>query len=205
MCSRISNDIIVFISGVPGSGKTTISYELLKKYDIFRIVQETDILREVLRGYNKYLTQQSNFAEDSDTTILPHTELLSYTNACKQCEIMKYSINEIVERQRRKCIPTIICGVHIIPEILSQHITLSNVKYINLYFDCEMDLYTRLKERDSQKYGKTSVPFLFKMNQELQQSTQLLHHKFPDIYTSINVGGLSIEETLCAAIEHIKK
>ena len=47
---RIPDGFVVFISGVPGVGKTTISYELLKKRAEFRIVQETDLIREVLRG-----------------------------------------------------------------------------------------------------------------------------------------------------------
>ena len=46
---------IVFISGVPGVGKTTISYELLKMFSAFRIIEETDLIREVLRGYNEYI------------------------------------------------------------------------------------------------------------------------------------------------------
>ena len=53
MCEKKKN-LILLISGVPGAGKTTISYELLKKMDYFRIVQETDILREIIRGYNDF-------------------------------------------------------------------------------------------------------------------------------------------------------
>lgn len=117
MCEKKEN-LILLISGVPGAGKTTISYELLKKMDYFRIVQETDILREIIRGYNDYLSQSmpniyGNFEEPAS-----HSELLSYDRAKKQCIIMKNSIDEIIKRQNRKCIPTIICGVHIIPEIL---------------------------------------------------------------------------------------
>ena len=36
----IPDNLVVFICGVPGMGKTTISYELLKKYDKFRIIEE---------------------------------------------------------------------------------------------------------------------------------------------------------------------
>lgn len=114
MCEK--KNLILLISGVPGAGKTTISYELLKKMDYFRIVQETDILREIIRGYNDYLSQSmpniyGNFEEPAS-----HSELLSYDRSKQQCIIMKNSIDEIIKRQNRKCIPTIICGVHIIPE-----------------------------------------------------------------------------------------
>ena len=53
-------ELIVFISGVPATGKTTISYELLKRYNIFRIIQETDLIREILRGYNEYIDYKMN-------------------------------------------------------------------------------------------------------------------------------------------------
>ena len=54
----VDRNTILFISGVPGLGKTTLSYELLKRYDKFRIIQETDIIREILRGYNEYIEYQ---------------------------------------------------------------------------------------------------------------------------------------------------
>ena len=51
MYLQVPKDTIVFISGVPGSGKTTVAYELFKNYCDYRIVEETDIIREILRGY----------------------------------------------------------------------------------------------------------------------------------------------------------
>ena len=52
----LPKDLIVFLSGVPGAGKTTLSYELLKKHNEFRLIEEeTDIIREVLRGYQMHL------------------------------------------------------------------------------------------------------------------------------------------------------
>ena len=46
----IPDNLIIFVSGVPGMGKTTISYELLKKFSKFRIIEETDLIREILTG-----------------------------------------------------------------------------------------------------------------------------------------------------------
>ena len=54
---EIPKGFIVIISGVPGVGKTTIYYELLKRFDCFRIIEETDLMREILRGYNKYIEE----------------------------------------------------------------------------------------------------------------------------------------------------
>lgn len=203
MCEKKEN-LILLISGVPGAGKTTISYELLKKMDYFRIVQETDILREIIRGYNDYLSQSmpniyGNFEEPAS-----HSELLSYDRAKKQCIIMKNSIDEIIKRQNRKCIPTIICGVHIIPEILYDTISGKNIKYINLYFDCEKDLYSHLKIRDNNKYGEKNIPFLFKMNSELRDKFFYMQSKSPETFISINVGKLTINETVNTILEFVQ-
>ena len=66
--TQVPDGLVVFISGVPGAGKTTISYELLKRYDIFRIIQETDLMREILRGYNMYV--ENSVIEKSAYSIL---------------------------------------------------------------------------------------------------------------------------------------
>lgn len=200
-----NNNLILFISGVPSAGKTTISYELLREIDYFRIVQETDILREILRGYNTYLSQEVSEILSDLTEPAPHTELLSYERAKIQCTIMKKSIIEIVKRQNRKCIPTIICGVHIIPEILYNNIPGNNIKYVNLYFDCEEDLYSHLKIRSHDKYGKKSVSFLFEMNSELQDNFSFMQSKNPSTFISINVGKLTIKETVTAIIDFLQQ
>ena len=46
----IPGGFILFVSGVPGVGKTTISYEVLKKFNEFRIIEENEILRDDLIG-----------------------------------------------------------------------------------------------------------------------------------------------------------
>ena len=202
---EIPNDMILFVSGVPSAGKTTISYELLKRYDVFRVIQETDIIREILRGYNEQLITQYHIDKDDISNILPHTELLSYAQAKSQCDILKYSIKEIIERQKRKRIPTIINGVHIIPEILYEFIDAPNIKYINLFFDSEESLYEHLKERDTNKYGLKSVPFLYEMNCELQKSIEVLQVEHPNIFATVNVGKLNVDETLDIILHHIQR
>lgn len=204
MLKKIPDDTIIFISGVPGAGKTTISYELLKKYNAFRIVQETDIIREILRGYNEYVLDNPFNSKVYLPNIFSHNKLLTYEEAKAQCEIMKYSIQYIIERQKRKNIPTIINGVHIIPEILSELISDAHTKYINLFFDCEKDLYEHIKERDCDKYGIKNVSFLFSQNNKLQNSMDILHSKKEKSFKSINVGKLSIAETLDIIINFIQ-
>ena len=188
----LPNDLIVFISGVPGVGKTTISYELLKLYKEFRLVEETDIIREVLRGYINRLEKSYDFFSDN---IYSHDIFLSYEMAKQQCKIMKDSILNIVKRQQRKKIPTIINGVHIISEELYLSMPNSNIYYINLYIDSEESLRNRLKERNSQKYTRECIPFLYQTNIDLNNS----FHRIPKDscnWHSINVSALSVQETL---------
>ena len=133
----LPQNLVLLISGVPGVGKTTLSAELLKAYKEFRLVEETDVIREILRGYNCYLFYEYGFLQDN---IYSHNRFLTYDMAKEQCRIMKNSIINIIQRQQRKEIPSIINGVHIIPEELYIHLKVPNIIYINLYVDSEESL-----------------------------------------------------------------
>lgn len=188
----LPRDLIILISGVPGVGKTTISFELLKRYKEFRLVEETDIIREVLRGYNGYLSSTYKSLQED---IYPHNVFLSYDMAKQQCKIMKNSIINIIKRQQRKSIPSIINGVHIIPEELYLSLPFPNILYINLYIDSKEDLWNRLKDRDSQKYKLDCVSCLYQTNVDLKSSIDKIPKNICKIY-SINISSLSIDETL---------
>ena len=193
MYLQVPKDTIVFISGVPGSGKTTVAYELFKNYCDFRIVEETDIIREILRGYRKHLALMGISIPDE---ITPHNVFLDYATASRQCEVMMNSIIAIVHRQQRNDIPTIINGVHIIPEILYDNMLFSShIAYVNLFIESEDLLWTLLRNRDPQKYKKEGVPFLYRMNLDLHKQTSLLAKAHPNVL-SLNNSRLSSEETL---------
>lgn len=196
----IPEGFIVFISGVPGVGKTTISYELLKRFNAFRIIEETDLIREVLLGYNSFLEQE--FPRQSRDileriTITDHTKLLSLDEAKQQCEFMRSSFEHIVGRQKRKGIPSIINGVHIIPEALNGLAENQDVIYINLYIHSEQALYTRLVNRNPESYMINHVPFIFQTNLDLHASTERLSRKFPYVFNNIDITDLSIDDTIC--------
>ena len=55
------------------------------------------------------------------------------------------------------------------------------------------------------KYGLKSVPFLFDMNKELNNSMTLLHNKSPQSFLSINVGKTTIDDAINIIVDYIHK
>lgn len=202
----IPDGLIIFISGVPGMGKTTISYEMLKRFNKFRIVEETDLIREILRGYNEHLKiafgNQIDFIFEK-ICITDHTKLLTLEEAKFQCNIMKQSYKQIIARQQRKGIATIINGVHVIPEVLYDISYEKNIIYINLYVTNEREIYDRIYKRDCTSYMLEHIPFIFKTNNELYLSTEKITTKSRTVF-NIDVTGLSIDDTIDQIIKCIK-
>lgn len=195
---KISDGLIVFISGVPGMGKTTLSYELLKRFDKFRIIEETDLIREVLRGYNEHLKAEFGSQVDfvfEKICITDHKKLLTFEEAKLQCKTMKQSFAQIIARQQRKGIATIINGVHVIPEVLYDIAENKNIVFINLYVTNEQEIYKRIFQRDSTSYMLEHISFIFQTNNDLYLSTERYISNYKNIF-NIDVTGLSIDETI---------
>lgn len=195
----ISKGLIIFISGVPSTGKTTVSYELLKRYDYFRIIEETDIIRDILRGYNKFLTSKSDsLAKDvlKSYEVFDNTKILSYEEASQQCEIMKNSILNIVQRQKRRKISSIINGVHIVPDKLKNLVEDENIIFINLYVDDKTVLKNRLFNREPSTYMLNFIDEIYSCNCKLFEETQKLTKLFPNKFLNINVTCQNIDKTL---------
>lgn len=194
----IPEGLIVFISGVPGVGKTTISYELLKNNDEFRIIEETDIIREVLRGYNNYLKNEFGHQIDfvfEKIEITDHTKLLTFDEAKIQCQNMKSSFEQIVARQHRKGIATIINGVHVIPEVLNGIADNRNIIYINLYVTNEQTIAKRIFGRNPSSYMLSNTSLIFRTNWDLYLSTEKMASKYRHIF-NIDVTNSYVDNTL---------
>lgn len=204
---KIPNGFVLFISGIPGSGKTTISYKLLKNFHEFRIIEETDILRDALKGYNEFLADTFGTSLKSmleEIEIFPHTKLLTLEEAKNQCNIMKNSIENIVMRQQRKGIPSIINGVHIIPEVLKELANNPNIIFINLFINNKDALYSRLFRRDPNSYMLQHISFIFKTNIDLFNSTENMRLINPQSFFNVDITSLDIEEALSAIVQCIR-
>ena len=204
----IPKGYIVLISGVPGSGKTTISYQLLKKIDEFRIIEETDLLREILLGYNEYLIKE--YKNDStfikNINITDHNKLLSLNEASQQCLYMKSSIEKIIERQKRKGIPSIINGVHIIPSVLNGICNNEGIIFINLYVNNPSSIYNRILERNPTSYMLEHISYIYNSGKDLYEDTKkLANNSNPYLFNNIDVTTLSIDETIDKVIDIIDK
>lgn len=195
----IPKGYIVMISGVPGSGKTTISYNLLKQFADFRIIEETDLIREVLLGYNEFLKKSNpSISEMIDNIkITDHNVLLSLNEAKQQCRIMKSSIEKIIERQKRKGIPSIINGVHIIPSILNGLCKNNKIIYINLYVNNKKSIYNRIYNRDPNSYMLNNIEFIYNSGKDLFYDTMKLEETDSHfLFNNIDVTNLNINETI---------
>ena len=195
----IPKGYIVMISGVPGSGKTTISYNLLKQFADFRIIEETDLIREVLLGYNEFLKKSNpSISEMIDNIkITDHNVLLTLNEAKQQCRIMKSSIEKIVERQKRKGIPSIINGVHIIPSILNGLCKNNKIIYINLYVNNKKSIYNRIYNRDPNSYMLNNIEFIYNSGKDLFYDTMKLEETDSHfLFNNIDVTNLNINETI---------
>jgi len=204
----VPEGFIVFISGVPGVGKTTISYELLKACTDFRIIEETDLIREVLRGYNSFMKcefgDEIQFLFDK-IEIYDHMKFLSYGEAKQQCEYMKKSFEKIIARQQRKGIPSIINGVHIIPEVLDGILGNQNIVFVNLYIRNKCDMFQRFKERDPEKYTLGNMTIAHQTNIDLHSNTQKLAESKGNLFYNVDVTTSSVEDTVREVIACIKK
>ena len=206
---KIPKDFIVFISGVPGIGKTTISYGLLKEFDDFRIIEETDLIREVLRGYNEYINDEFKSIMLDKIEIADHTKILTFDEAKQQCRHMKKPLEKIIERQQRKEIPTIINGVHIIPEVLCGFAGNKNIIYINLYVNNQDEISKRISGRKKDKGSRSSymlehIPLIYQTNDALSSSTSELAQSNDNVF-NIDITNLEEKEAVSEIMNTIQK
>ena len=206
-CVEVPKGFIVVISGVPGVGKTTVSYELLKRFDSFRIIEETDLIREVLLGYNRYIKEtfgeKSHFLLDG-IKIYEHTKLLNFEEMTKQSSIMLHSIKNIIARQKRKGISSIINGVHIVPSMMDELSDYNNIAYVNLYVNNEEELRNRILSRDPASYMLDEIKFIYKRNLELRSNVEEFMVRRSGLYQNIDSTNLTVQEVVNLIMESIR-
>jgi len=109
---------------------------------------------------------------------------------------MYKSFKNIILKQQRKGISSIINGVHIVPDVLYDFAENQKIIFINLYINNENELHKRIIERDPNSYLLSHVPMLFTSNIELHLRTLELSNKVDFAFNSIDITSLNIVETL---------
>lgn len=221
-CSmEIPNDTILFISGVSCVGKTTIAYEIIKEYNIFRRVSEIDILRTAIRSAYECFAEE--LCVNKQVLLNRYYSLFqSITNSDyettkeQSIEMMPY-VKEIVIRQQRRNIPTIIEGAGIVPstyfpngsplEWLTNHMV-----FVNLFISDEKEhlnrrcsrVHNRNYSEDINKSKELITKARTEKNNILHTETTMLHQIFDNII-SIDVSNIDIHETSCIIMELLSR
>ena len=160
---QIPGDFILMLSGVPCVGKTTTAYNILKYQPEFRLVSELDIIRTIVRATIRNIENcqyvNKEMLQDQYAALFYSLSESNLSDCKKQSTLLVPYVREIVARQQRRNIPTIIEGLSIIPSTYFSNDKPikgfeKNVFFINLFLSDEQEhiqrRYNRCKEREYQ-------------------------------------------------------
>lgn len=200
IATYIPKDTILMLSGVTCVGKTTTAYEIVKNYLEFRGVSECDLIRTIVRTIYKHLSEEVYV--DKDELVIKYNTFLEFIPSSNfevtklQSEQLLPYVKEIILRQQRKRIPTIIEGNCIVPSTYfpnNQSLVWLNkhVVFINLYVSDEEKHISRrqlrVEERDySESISETKIAvseFRAEKNQLLHMQAIKLHQIFKNVFS----------------------
>ena len=202
---------ILLISGVPCVGKTTISYKLLEEYPFFKRITELDMIKTVIRSIIK--ENDCSYPNNEFNCLFCSTTDSNYDIFKQQAIILSRYVKEIVIRQKKRCIPTIIEGINIIPSVyFNNSIPIEgfkdNVLFVNLYISNEQEhikrRFQRCKERNYTMNDEQIKEKIFKYKDKnliLHQETLKLANKVNNVF-SIDISGMS-QASIVHAIKDI--
>lgn len=183
MC--IPKDVILMLSGVSCVGKTTVAYEIVKNYPVFRRVSEFDLLRTVVRTAYEYLAKEAYIDKNELTSkysaLFESITSSNFDITKLQSEQLLPYVKEIVLRQQRRRIPTIIEGAGIVPNTYfpsNQPLSWLNnhVIFINLYISDEEEHISRRRSRSEERgYHESVSKTEIIISQSRAEKNQLLH------------------------------
>lgn len=215
------NKTVLIITGLPCIGKTTVAYELIKRLPQFRSVTEMDIIRTVLRKIIddleiKNFYYKDNIKQDYENLFNSLRES-NYDIACEQSKQLIPFVKDIIFRQQRRNIPTIIEGAEIIPITYFDDDKKAgwmdkNIIFIYLYITDEIEhkrrRINRCKDRGYEINEVNENKMVYKIRNEkhirLLKDAQNLSKTNNNILT-IDVSNTSVEEVCNLIIEQITR
>lgn len=189
---------IFLISGVPCAGKTTISFKLnySKKY---LIVQEGDIIRSAMRGYQESLIKKGFQFREKD--ILPiHGLLNNYQTILDENDNFINAFYEVILRQKRKGISTIINGFNLMNRKIDYFLEVKDLYFVYLHFNKIETIKERLKKRNSDVDIKllSQIDNIWEINNRYYEFLKAFRH-----YKNLLI--IDIDEKNCNEIINILK
>lgn len=129
---------IIFISGVPGTGKTTLAYKMALKYKIDKVVS-LDILKASIKTFfnDKYINTTTHEAYKIDNLNIIDGYL-------KHCKVINNYYTKIIKNIKDKVI--IVEGATITQEFINEF-NEYECKNINLFVDNKEALIKRYNEK----------------------------------------------------------
>lgn len=154
---------IIFLSGMPGVGKSTLAHSILRNNLDYIIIEEVDIIREALRAFINSNEKNINISNENKNIINKASYEITYNEYINQCKLLQPSIIGICNRLQRKNIPVIIEGVNLdyISMFDNPKISLNTFKNyicINIHISNKKIYQSRLSKK-YQKYGAPNIDF----------------------------------------------
>lgn len=193
---HIPSDCILMLSGVPCVGKTTTAYNILKSAPEFRRVSELDIIRMIIRSVfrsledGEYLNKE--VVQEHYAALFSSLSEKDLPEAKQQSKLLIPFIKEIVDRQQKRKIPTIIEGSSIVPSTFFhnnkpiegfEH----NVIFINLYLSDENEHIQRRIRRCIERENANGISLAQEKISKIRSSKNyLLHHETLELSKETN-------------------
>lgn len=182
---------IIFLGGVPGSGKTTLAYKLAGLYGIDKVIS-LDILKSILKQYTK--------SDDKYIFITTHEaykiENLSIVDGfIKHARIINEHFIKLIKPFTKEKV-IIVEGATITNEML-EYFKKSNLIYINLYVEDSLVLTKRYESKSRMRKGKwlDNINNILEINEYLK-SQSLYNVNISDLDKTFEEVGKYIDESI---------
>ena len=193
----IPNDTILILTGVPCIGKTTTAYEITRRYPTFQRAVEMDIVSDTVRRVFK-----QNLLEKDAPALFESITVQDLEVTKSQAKILLPYVKELVLRQQKRKLPTVLEGAEIIPSLFfsaGKPVEWINerVLFVNLYASNEQEQKNRRKAR----YLERNYPaeydeiirreslVMWEKNERLHLETLTLASQFPNVF-SVDISNL---------------
>ncbi len=214
----LPNNIMIFLSGATGVGKTTTARKLMKLNPEILVMEEIDLIREAIRSNTETIANKlkihlrkeilrselefEDFLKMLNYGVLTKsTSDLNYEEMLLQAYCISEPLKQICWRLREKKLPAIFEGVNLPFEALftpfdfNENFFLysSNMIFINLYLKDEQEHKRRIKQRAIDRgLSEKELAEIMRKFPNIRQHNLLLHQKA--MYYSEEISKIAINE-----------